>query len=66
LVHLQDPSLSLLSLSNGSLEILPSNQWPLHPSWTNENREWFFSPMEIRMRILMPNETRGRFHSPIK
>jgi hypothetical protein len=25
-----------------------------------------FSPMEIRMRILMPNETRGRFHFLIK
>jgi hypothetical protein len=43
--------LSLFSLSNGSLEILPSNQWPPHRSWTNENWWWFYSPMEFRMRI---------------
>ncbi len=45
------PSLNLFSLSNGSLEILPSNQWPPHRSWTNENRWWFSSPMELMMII---------------
>jgi hypothetical protein len=33
------------------------NQW--------ESR-MIFSPMEFRMRILMPNETLRRFHYPIK
>jgi hypothetical protein len=51
LLTFHHPSLSLFSLSNGSLEIFPSNQWPLHRLWTNENRWLFFSPMEFRMRI---------------
>jgi hypothetical protein len=29
--------LSLFPLPNGSFKILPSNQWPPHPSRTNEN-----------------------------
>ncbi len=37
LVSLHDLSLSLFPLPNGSFEILPSNQWPLHPSRANEN-----------------------------
>jgi hypothetical protein len=60
------PFLSLFSLSNGSLEILPSNQWPLHPSWTNENRWWFFSLMEFRMIISHAQWNIIRFHSSIK
>ncbi len=41
LANLHDLSLSLFPLSNESFEILPSNQWPLHPSRANENWEWF-------------------------
>ncbi len=37
LVSLHDLSLNLFPLSNGSFEILPSNQWPPHPSRANEN-----------------------------
>jgi hypothetical protein len=48
------------------MEILPSNQWPSHPSWINENREWFNFLMKFRMKILMPNETLKGFHFLIK
>jgi hypothetical protein len=48
------------------VEILPSNQWPPHPSWTNGNRKWFDPPMEFTIRILMLNETLKRFRPLIK
>jgi hypothetical protein len=41
LVSLHHLSLNLFPLSNGSFEILPSNQWPSHPSRVTENWKWF-------------------------
>jgi hypothetical protein len=41
LVSLHDLSLNLFSLSNGSFEILPFNQWSPHPLRANENWKWF-------------------------
>ncbi len=41
LVSFHDLPLNLLPLPNGSFKILPSNQWPPHPSRANENWKWF-------------------------
>jgi hypothetical protein len=54
LVSLLDPSLSLFPLSNGSIEILPSNQWPPHPSWSNENQKWFSLLWNLGWESLCP------------
>jgi hypothetical protein len=43
-----------------------TNQWLLHPSRANEIFRMNCHPIEIRMRILGPNETQERFHPPIK
>jgi hypothetical protein len=43
-----------------------TNQWLLHPSRANEILRMNCHPIEIRMRILGPNETQERFHPPIK
>jgi hypothetical protein len=48
------------------LEILPFNQRPLFPSWTNGIQWWFHPPIMFRMRILVLNGTLKRFHPPIK
>jgi hypothetical protein len=48
------------------VEILLSNQWLPHLSWTNGNWKWFDPPMEFKMRILVLNETLKKFHPPIK
>jgi hypothetical protein len=48
------------------LEILPPNQWALHPSWTNENRKWFSHLWKLKWESLCPMKKRGRFHSLIK
>ncbi len=46
---------------------IPSLQSMAPSSFMNQwESKMIFSPMEIRMRILMPNETRGRFHFLIK
>jgi hypothetical protein len=54
LVNLHDLSLSLFPLSNGSFEILPSNQWPPHPSRANDNWEWFSLQFILRWELLRP------------
>ncbi len=48
------------------VKILPFNQWPPHPSWTNENWKWFDPPMKFRMKFFVPNEALKWFHPPIK
>ncbi len=54
LVSFHDLSLSLFPLSNGNFEILPSNQWPSHPSRTNENWEWFALQLILGWEFLGP------------
>ncbi len=54
LVNLHDFSLSLFPLLNGSFEILPSNQWPLHPSKAKEIWEWFAFQLILGWEFLGP------------
>jgi len=54
LVSLHDLSLSLYPLPNGSFKILPSNQWPFHPSKANKNWEWFALQLILRREFLGP------------
>jgi hypothetical protein len=49
-----------------ALKSFCTNQWPPHPSRANENLRMNGHPIEIRMRILGPNETQETFHPPIK
>jgi hypothetical protein len=49
-----------------ALKSFCTNQWPPHPSRANENLRMNGHPIEIRMRILGPNETQEIFHLPIK
>ncbi len=74
--HIQNTTPLLVSLPWPLLELVRLVQWKfgnlsLQPmassSFKNqcELRMIFFT-MEFMMRILMPNETLGRFHSPIK
>jgi hypothetical protein len=49
-----------------ALKSFCTNQWPFHPSRANENLRMNGHPIEIRMRILGPNETQEIFHPPIK
>jgi hypothetical protein len=54
LVSLHDLFLNLFPLSNGSFKILPSNQWPPHPSRVNVNWEWFALQLILRWEFLGP------------
>ncbi len=54
LVSFHDLSLSLFPLPNRSLKILPSNQWPPHPSRTNENWKWFALQLILGWEFLGP------------
>jgi hypothetical protein len=54
LVNLHNLSLNLFPLSNGSFEILPSNQWPPHLSRANENWEWFALQLILGWEFLGP------------
>jgi len=49
-----------------ALKSFCTNQWPPHPSKANENLRMNDHAIEIRMRILGPNETQEIFHPPIK
>ncbi len=49
-----------------ALKSFCTNQWPPHPSRANEILRMNGHPIEIRMRILGPNETQEIFHLPIK
>jgi len=53
-VNLHNLSLSLFPLSNGSFEILPSNQRPPHLSRANENWEWFALQLILGWEFLGP------------
>jgi hypothetical protein len=53
------PLLEIVHLVQWKLEILPSNQWPPHPSWTNENREWFSHLWKLGWESLCPMKHEG-------